>query len=136
MKEKAKLFFKEYKELCEKHNFSLACGIDSNDCPGFILQPYYDENIDLAKYAIIDEYGDCVNWELEKQELDRLIELKDLLTDNLFNLIGGEGQLCLADNDIFDLVKGVIIRPATEEEIIMKNTINLLNLKIQNFIVL
>lgn len=130
MKDKAIKFFKEYKELCERYNFSLA----HEDCQGsFILEPYDENNINWVKGAYIEEYGNWIDWNEEERELERLVVLKYELKRELDELIGNENWILL-DDEIFDMIECETVRLATEEEKELSTKIRITELKINKYL--
>ena len=130
MKDRAKKFFKEYDELCKKYNVSLS----HEDCQGgFILEPYDKNNIDWVKWAYIEECKGWINWDEEEGELKRLTKERDDMKTKLEELIGNENWLLL-DDEIFDTMECETVRPATEEEIELRNKIRRTELKINKYL--
>lgn len=130
MKDRAKKFFKEYDELCKKYNVSLS----HEDCQGgFILEPYDKNNIDWVKWAYIEGYEGCINWDEEEDELERLIKERDEMKTKLEEMIGNENWVLL-DDEIFDTMECETVRKATEYEMELRRKIRRLELKISKYL--
>lgn len=130
MKDKARKFFKEYKELCERYNLSLA---HEDYQGGFILEPYDENNIDWVKWAYIEEYGNWIDWDEEERELERLVTLRDEMKRELDELIGNENWVLL-DDEIFDTMECETVRLATEEEKELRTKIRRTEFKINKYL--
>lgn len=130
MNEKFRNFIKEYESLCQKYNLTITSPTDVS----LEIAEYDKYGIDDVKHAyiLVDELG-YYDWEGDNETLEFLVKYKDQLSDVLFNSIGND-KWCLIDKDIFDLVECKVVRPATQEELVMKDTIRFLELKIKKYL--
>lgn len=129
MKDRAKNFFKEYEELCKKYNVSLA---HEERRGSFILEPYDDMNIGWVKWAYIEGYEGCINWD-EEDELERLTKERDEMKTKLEEMIGNENWVLL-DDEIFDIMECETVRLATEEEKELRTKIRRTELKMNKYL--
>jgi hypothetical protein len=130
MKDRAKNFFKEYEELCKKYNVSLA---HEERRGSFILEPYDDINIGWVKWAYIEGYEGCINWDEEEDELERLTKERDEMKTKLEEMIGNENWVLL-DDEIFDTMECETVRLATEEEKELRTKIRRTELKMNKYL--
>ena len=130
MKDRAKNFFKEYEELCKKYNVSLA---HEERRGSFILEPYDDKNIGWVKWAYIEGYEGCINWDEEEDELERLTKERDEMKTKLEEMIGNENWVLL-DDEIFDIMECETVRLATEEEKELRTKIRRTELKMNKYL--
>ena len=130
MKDRAKNFFKEYEELCKKYNVSLA---HEERRGSFILEPYDDMNIGWVKWAYIEDYEGCINWDEEEAELERLTKERDEMKTKLEEMIGNENWVLL-DDEIFDTMECETVRLATEEEKELRTKIRRTELKMNKYL--